>query len=31
MNRRVLGVVFAVACFLVMYFWSEPIVGWLNR
>jgi hypothetical protein len=31
MNRRFLGVVFAVACFLVIYFWGEPIVGWLNR
>jgi hypothetical protein len=31
MDRRFLGVAFAVVCFLVMYFWSEPIVVWLNR
>ena len=31
MNRRFLGVLFAVASFLVIYLWGEPIVGWLNR
>jgi hypothetical protein len=31
MTRRVpLSIVIAVACFLVMLFWSAPIVGWLT-
>jgi len=24
------SVLIAVACFLVIYFWGEPIVGWLT-
>jgi hypothetical protein len=32
MNKRFpLSIVIAVACFLVMLFWSEPIVVWLTQ
>ena len=31
MTRRFpLSILIAVACFLVIYFWGAPIVGWLT-
>ena len=31
MTRRFpLSILIAVACFLVIFFWGEPIVGWLT-
>jgi hypothetical protein len=29
--RSPLGIVIGVALFIVMWFWSEPIVMWLSR
>ena len=30
-RRFPLTILIAVACFLVMYFWGETIVGWMTR